>query len=320
MVAPKHTKQIITNPHDQFFREAMKDQRVSKDFLQKYLPADLCELVDFDHLVLQPRSQSNAVRRESIVDLLFKTYITGKEAYIYILLEHQSTPEPIMAFRVIEYTVNAIRDHLKKHDPNKIPLIFPMVVYHGRPYQFVCDINDLVDAPRALVDQFFLKPFKLIDLNKIEDHDLKKHMWSGLMEFSLKHIFARDLLPFLKDFAPVLRKLLQNDGANYIGIVLQYVIESAEINDNDALIEFINTNVSYEVGEQIMTAVEKWRQEGEIKGRQEGRQEGEIKGRQEGKFELIKAMLSNGVEPVFIAKTTGVPVQEIKILQKNLRN
>ena len=79
--------EIITNPHDQFFRESMKEPRVAREFLKTHLPAELCALVNFNALELQPRSQSNAVRRESIVDVLFKTQIDGKEAYIYLLLE-----------------------------------------------------------------------------------------------------------------------------------------------------------------------------------------------------------------------------------------
>ena len=259
-------KPVVTNPHDQFFREAMKDKRVAQEFLEKHLPAELCAVVNFNHLVLQPRSQSNAVRRESIVDLLFKTYIAGKESYIYLLLEHQSTPDPLMAFRVIEYTINAIRDHLKKHDTRKVPLIFPLVIYHGKPYQFEQDINNLVDAPKELVDRYFLKPFQLVDLNEIADEELKQHMWSGVMEFSLKHIFERDMLPFLREIAPTLKTLVHQGGDDFIGVVLQYIIESAEISDNDALIELINTNVSYEIGEKIMTPAEKWRQEGELRG------------------------------------------------------
>jgi len=136
-----HKKQVVTNPHDQFFREAMQDKRVAKEFLEHHLPPELLVLLNLNQLVLQPRSQSNAVRRESIVDLLFKTVIANHEAYIYLLLEHQSSPDPLMAFRVIEYIINAIRDHLKKHNTQKIPLIFPLVIYHGKPYQFKRDIN-----------------------------------------------------------------------------------------------------------------------------------------------------------------------------------
>ena len=137
--------------------------------------------------------------------------------------------------------------------------------------------------------------------------ELKQHMWSGVMEFSLKHIFERDMLPFLREIAPTLKTLVHQGGDDFIGVVLQYIIESAEISDNDALIELINTNVSYEIGEKIMTPAEKWRQEGELRG--------ELRGKLEGKLELIKTMLSHGVEPAFIAKNTGVSMDEIKALQ-----
>ena len=80
----------------------MKDSRVSRQFLKTHLPADLCALVNFNALELQPRSQPNSVRRESIVDVLFKTQIEGNEAYVYLLLEHQSTPDPLMSFRVLQ--------------------------------------------------------------------------------------------------------------------------------------------------------------------------------------------------------------------------
>ena len=76
-------KPVVTNPHDQFFREAMKDKRVAQEFLEKHLPAELCAVVNFNHLVLQPRSQSNAVRRESIVDLLLTLRTDSLTGHIF---------------------------------------------------------------------------------------------------------------------------------------------------------------------------------------------------------------------------------------------
>jgi recombination-promoting nuclease RpnB len=300
-------KSIITNSHDQFFRESMKDKRVAKEFLATHLPPELCALMDMDQLVLQPRSQSNAVRRESIVDLLFKTAIAGKEAYIYLLLEHQSSPDPLMAFRILEYTVNAIRDHIKQHRTNKIPLIIPLVIYHGQPYQFKRDVRDLVDAPKEIVEQYFLKPFQLVDLNEIQDEELKQHQWSGVMEFTLKHIFKRDMLPYLYDIAPLLKKLTQQDGKEFVGLVLQYIIGGAEISDDEALIDLINTEISDELGEKFMTAIEKWIQQGMEKGKLEG------------KLELVEKMLLNGVEPAFISKNTGITLNQVKEIQDKLK-
>lgn len=84
-----------------------------------------------------------------------------------------------------------------------------MVIYHGSPYQFKTNIADLVDAPKELVEQYFLKPFQLIDLNQIADETLKQSTWSGIMEFILKHIFERDMLPFLRNIAPLLKAAVE---------------------------------------------------------------------------------------------------------------
>nr|MBN5937264.1 Rpn family recombination-promoting nuclease/putative transposase [Legionella anisa] len=54
---------------------------------------------------MQPRSYINEVRQESEVDVLFKTTIDNKKAYLYFLLEHQSKPDPLMPFRLLKYPV-----------------------------------------------------------------------------------------------------------------------------------------------------------------------------------------------------------------------
>ena len=298
--------EVITNPHDQFFCSSMADKRVAQEFLKTHLPREICDLIDFNELVLQPRNQVNAVRVESIVDVLFKTRIAEKEAYIYLLLEHQSTPDALMSFRVIQYTVNAINYHLKHHNTTKIPLIYPLVVYNGKPYQFTKDIKDLVDAPRELVDRYFLKPFQLLDLSQIDDEVIKQNTWSGIMEFALKHIFARDMLPFLRDIAPILKIIDQNNGRDYIGVVLQYILERAELSDQAAFFELINTNVSHETGEKIMSIAQKLRTEGKLEGKLEE------------KINTAKKMLTEGIDPVFVSKITELTLSQIKKLQHDL--
>jgi recombination-promoting nuclease RpnB len=321
----KKPQQTITNPHDQFFRTAMSDKRVAREFLQTHLPKELCKLIDFDELELQPRSFINDVRKETTVDLLYKTNIAGKEAYLYLLLEHQSKPDELMPFRVVKYTCNAIDTHLKEHKTTQIPLIYPIVIYHGeRPYPYSTNINDLVDAPKELVERYFLKPFQLVDLGQIDDEELKQHAWAGVMEFALKHIFARDILPHLKNFTKALHQLDQADGRSFVEIVLQYLLERGELSDRDAFFTLIDTEISPEVGENIMSLAEQLRQEGKQEGKQEGlvegEQRGEQRGEQKGEMNLIIKMLANGVEPAFIAKNTGFPLHKIKELQDKSKN
>lgn len=211
-----------------------------------------------------------------------------------------------MPFRILKYVCNIIDQYLKDHNTNKIPLIYPLVVYHGqRPYPFSTDINDLIDAPKELVDRYFLKPFQLLDLGQIDDEAMKQHAWSGIMEFALKHIFARDIMPHLRDIAEIMKRVDQSGGSDYIAIVLQYFLERGELNDKDAFFKLIDTRISHGVGEKIMSLAEQLRYEGKLEGKLEE------------KIETAKSMLADGIDPAFVAKHTKLPIETIKALQKS---
>jgi hypothetical protein len=59
------------------------------------------------------------------------------------------------------------------------------------------------------------------------DEELKESLWSGTMEFIFKHIFARDILPYLeqiKDQLQILEK--ENINGDLLIILLKYIIPS----------------------------------------------------------------------------------------------
>lgn len=287
----------------------MADKRVAHEFLKRHLPKDLANKVDFNDLAMQPRSFISDVRKESVVDVLFKTTIDDKEAFIYLLAEHQSKPDELMPLRILKYTCNIIDDHLAKHKKalkgkaKKLPLIYPMVIYHGKtPYGHTTDIHDMVDAPKDLVEQYFLKPFHLIDLGQIEDERLKQHAWSGVMEFALKHIFARDILPHIENISTLLYNLDKMDGRSFVEVVLQYFLERGEIKSKEQFFELVNDNISHEVGGDIMTLAEQLKKEGQ----------------KEKALEIARTLLEDGSDPSFVAKVTKIPLPQIKDLKKKL--
>ncbi len=68
-------------------------------------------------------------------DVLFKALVSGEEAYFYILAEHQSKPDKLMPFRLIQY-MTKIWDFVIKNKGNKsplpLPVIVPMIFYTGK--------------------------------------------------------------------------------------------------------------------------------------------------------------------------------------------
>jgi predicted transposase/invertase (TIGR01784 family) len=143
----------------------------------------------------------------------------------------------------------------------------------------------------------------------VDQFFLAARAWSGVMEFSLKHIFARDILPWLKDIADTLHQLDIAGGRDFIAIVLQYLLERGELSDKDEFFKLIDTQISHEVGEKIMSLAEQLKEEGLI--------EGMLKGELKKEKEIAKRLLEEGSDPAFVAKITGLSLDKIKELQKH---
>lgn len=298
----------IPKAHDYFFRTIMSDKRVAKEFFEAHLPNDVLIQIDLNQLELQSSSYIDDMRKESIADMLFKTQIAGYEAYLYLLIDHQSRPDELMPFRSLKYLCNVIDQHLKGSSNKKIPFILPMVVYHGKqPWHYSTNINDLVDAPKELVESYFLKPFTLIDLTKIEDEILKQKAWVGVMELTLKHIFAKDMLPYIREIIGLLRQLEKLDSKTFIETVLIYILDRGELTNKNTFIDLIRTNLAPEVGEKIMTIAEQFKAEGMQQGMQQGIEQEKII--------IAERLLSEGAGISFVAKITELPLDKIKELK-----
>ena len=70
-----------------------------------YLPAALAERLDWSTLKLAETSFVDEALQESESDLLYTIQVaeTAEPAYLYLLFEHQSKPDPWMRFRLLKY-------------------------------------------------------------------------------------------------------------------------------------------------------------------------------------------------------------------------
>ena len=312
--------QTIAKAHDHFFRMAMTDKRVAHDFFAAHLPTTLLEAIDLNYLELQPSSHIDDFRSEAITDMTFRTKIHSQSAYLQLQVEHQSSPDALMPFRTEKYRINFIDQYLKQNpDATTIPLVIPLVLYHGKkPWGYSTDIRDLIAAPKTLVDAYAFKPFILIDLNTIHDAALKEHLWSGVMELALKHIFAQNVLPYVESMMSLLRQLEQADGRGFVENVLVYILDRGEM-DQASFLSLVRKELPPELGDKIMTASEqliaKGMQQGVQQGMQQGIQKGVQQGMQQGKhlakLEMAHEMLAKGLAETLIAEITKLSLDEI---------
>ena len=238
----------------------------------------------------------------SMRNFYYKVNIEDKEGYIYVLLEAQSTPDELMAFRLLEYMVQIMRRHIDKQShqkqPETLPLILPLVFYSGtKPADgFKRDIMDRFAQPE-LARHYFMQPFTLISMRDTPDDEIMKGKLTAAVELIQKHITARDITLYIEDLIKIgaLRRLYQIDGDLLLSM-LKYITMKGQISQPEQL---FNKLVEHLPGEEneMATIAEHFEQKG--------------------KLDVAKNLLALGkLTPKEIAKVSGVSTDEIE----NLKN
>jgi len=285
---------ITASPHDKMFRAALKNIKVARAYFEQYLPKSVLKTINLDILDRCPEIHVNQYLERSESDVVYRTNIAGEAAYLYLSAEHQSKDDEFMPFRVLKYNIGIWQFHRDQNPGSKkLPLIINTVFYNGkRPYRHSTDFKDLLNAPRELVDEFWARPFMLIQAWDRTDDELLEQKWAGLFQFFMKHIHSLDLLPHLETVLPLLKTIDAENGVEYIEAVCNYALTAGEVSNTEKFVTIISNELSRATGEKIMTGAEQLMQIGVQKGIQQGIQQGIEQGTLEGERTILKRLLT----------------------------
>jgi predicted transposase/invertase (TIGR01784 family) len=256
---------VIHQPHDKFFKLSLAEPRVVKEFFTEHLPPAVLAKVDLTALKLENRTFIDETYKDTEADIVYSTQVDGVTAYLYLLCEHQSSVDDWIAFRLWGYITRLMETHRTKYPDSSLPLIYPMVVYTGQePWDASLDIFSLfqdADLARA----WLTTPVQLLNIHSIPDDDMRKRQWCGVVEFALKNKKVRDFQGFLKTLLPWLRELEQSGdaGSSFIRVVLKYVLNGAEAEDQQVFVTAVREHLSPVLGGTVMTLGELFRLEGQ---------------------------------------------------------
>ncbi len=99
--------------------------------MKSHLPTALSAHIDWDSLTVLPSSFVKTSLQQVHSDLLFSVRIGEKEILLYLLFEHQSTPDPTMPLRVLGYQTEIFTQHHKMHGLPLPPIV--SFVFHQGP-------------------------------------------------------------------------------------------------------------------------------------------------------------------------------------------
>ena len=114
----------INNVHDKFFRASMGHQSVAIDFIQHHFPKKISQALNTKSLKLLQQSFIKKDLQEHFSDLVFSCKLADKPAYLTLLIEHQSSPDKMMAFRIHQYLFGLLSNYRKQHPNKLLPAVY----------------------------------------------------------------------------------------------------------------------------------------------------------------------------------------------------
>ncbi len=275
------TEKIINNPHDRFFRATFARRETALNFLQTYLPPEIVQVFDFSTFEISKDTFVDTELQKSSSDVLYKVGAAGGgQACIYILFEHKSYQDKMVAFQILKYMVKIWelqrQQNKEQKDKQPYPLkpIFPLVIYHGLKgwridlsFANLFDKMDLPDVLRPYVPDF---KYWLFDLSQYSDADIKGEVILRLAALLLKYIRRGDLKEALGRILPLLLEIEQKEtGLEYIETVLRYLTSGTDKITKDDLNKLLRK--VYTEGEKLMpTIAEQWVEQGKEIGEKKG--------------------------------------------------
>jgi len=299
--------------HDAVFKQFLTHPETARDFLDIHLPPALRKLCDLNTLQLASGSFIEDDLRPYYSDVLYSLKAGKGDGYVYCLIEHQSTPDKHMAFRLMRYAIAAMQRHLDAGHKT-LPLVIPVLFYQGKisPYPYSMRWMDEFETPEY-ARSLYGENFPLVDITIIPDDEIMQHRRMAILELLQKHIRQRDLTELLDQLTTLL--LGGNTTPEQLISVINYMLQAGESRDPAALINTLASRVPQHE-ETLMTIAEKLREEGREKGRLEGLQLGEQKGREEGEREaalkIARTMLASGLDRAMVMQMTGLTETELE--------
>ena len=292
-------------PHDALFKQFLTDPDTARDFLAIHLPETLRQVCDLSTIRLEPGSYIDKDLRPFYSDVVYSVgTATGNTGYIYCTIEHQSSPDKLMPFRLMRYALAVMQNHLRQGN-DQLPLVIPMLFYHGMasPYPYSMNWLNLFAEP-TLAGTLYTDSFPLVDVTIIPDEAILQQKRIAMLELALKHARLRDLMELAEPMAFLLKCGLCT--RDQLASLLTYLADVGDTNNPQRLLEILAKS-SPEYEDVVMTIAQKLRQE----GRKDGRKEGHSEGRLEEKREVARKMLMKGIDPVLVMQVTGLTEQEL---------
>jgi predicted transposase/invertase (TIGR01784 family) len=290
-------------------RAVLSDLVEATSFLQRHLPQEVSQALNWSTLTLLEGSFVDEDLRRSEADVLYEVeHGSGEDSvWLYILLEHQSTPDRWMRFRLLKYCCRIWDMHLaQRPTPSVLRPIVPLVFYQGErswSYStefadlFVESVRDWPGTPRfshGLIDQSGMQPEEA-------QGELKAQMMQLLLLASYHP--ERPWRELVVELIRTLSSLPPSGGINYIRVFLRYILQTQDREAIESFQDALQRHAPHLRGD-LMTYAQELLKEGENKA----------------EVRIIENLLREGLDWAAIERVTGVNEAQFQALKQQVED
>lgn len=300
-------------PHDAVFKTFLSNPPLAQDFLELHLPKALLEICDLSTLRLESGSFIEDDLRACYSDVLYSLKTVKGDGYAYVLIEHQSSPDRLMPFRLMRYAIAAMQRHLEAGHKT-LPLVIPVLFYQGgrTPYPYSMNWLELFSEPEQAA-RLYGGHFPLVDITVIPDEEIFTHRRMALLTLLQKYIRIRELCDLSDDII----RLMQagNLSGQQQAALINYMIQAGETPDIDGFLHELAQALPQHKDE-LMTIAKRLEQmgleQGMRKGLEQGLEQGHQKGERDASLKIARNMLARGFESAAILEVTGLSQEDLQ--------
>lgn len=300
---------------DRSLRRLLQDKEYVRGLVQIIAP-DIEGSLDFSRITYEKRSFISKTLQERESDVLLSvpfqedTDATDTEVLlIYILIEHQSTVDKTMGFRLLSYMVQIWESQRREWETAKIPEnerclqpILPILLYTGsRPWTVPVSLTTIMDVPEIL--ERFVPSFDTLFLGvkETEAEVLTQfgHPLGWLLRVLQKeHSDETELSEALADAVSHIASVGENFApqiAETLRYFVQLIFHRRSLEERDALVDIIRQHIQdhKELETMAQTTAEFLIEQGIQRGIEQGKAEGKAEGKQDAVLKLLQLRFQN---------------------------
>lgn len=300
----------VDKSHDKLIKDILKDKKEVAELINQFFRPN--ERVEAINLQKCTNSFINKKYKSKEAELVYKL----KDKDLYFLIEHQSTVDYNMPFRILNYCIDIVQNWKKGKRINKIsryPTVVPILIYTGQvkwnvPKNFKYQQVKVTTYEKYRIDF----GYNFIDVNQYSIQELleKKTMFGYGMILEK----SRATEDFVKNIKLILEKENNSEQLEKLQDIIVYLFGNVlDDDEKNELFKLINEKV----GDNMASLVERIKA-GDRKRMKQFEKKGEREGKRIGKKaieNITNQILKLDLDEEIMKKINNVTSEELKKLE-----